>query len=162
MGLAGLYFLRDAVEDALNLPAGEFEIPLVIQDRKFNPDGSFNYPAVWEDHFFGDKVMVNGKVWPYLDVKQGKYRFRIVNGSTSRVYTLALSPPSGTLTFTVIGTELGLLAGTGQRRGPADDRAGGAVRRVVELRRLEHRATRSCSRTAPGRRSPTAASTSPT
>jgi cysteine-rich repeat protein len=109
MGLAGLYFLRDSVEDALNLPVGEFEIPLVIQDRKFNPDGSFNYPATWEDHFFGDKIMVNGKVWPYLDVKKGKYRFRILNGSGSRVYTLSLSPPSGALTFTVIGDELGLL-----------------------------------------------------
>jgi spore coat protein A len=109
MGLAGLYFLRDAVDDALNLPAGEFEVPLVIQDRKFNPDGSFKYPAVWEDHVFGDKVMVNGKVWPYLDVKKGKYRFRIVNGSGSRTYTLALSPPSGVLNFTVIGDELGLL-----------------------------------------------------
>ena len=109
MGLAGLYFIRDAIEDALALPAGEYEVPLVIQDRQFNPDGSFRYPAVWEDHFFGDKILVNGRVWPYLDVKRGKYRFRIVNGSTSRVYTLALSPPSGSLTFTVIGTELGLL-----------------------------------------------------
>jgi spore coat protein A len=49
-------------------------------------------------------------VWPYLSVAKGKYRFRIVNGSDSRVYTLSLSPPSGTLTFSVIGTELGLLA----------------------------------------------------
>lgn len=110
MGLAGLYYLRDAVEDALNLPAGAYEIPLVIQDRKFNPDGSFSYPASWDTHFFGDKILVNGKVWPYLNVSKGKYRFRIVNGSDSRVYTLALSPPSGVLTFTVIGTELGLLA----------------------------------------------------
>ena len=109
MGLAGLYFLRDSVESALNLPTGEFEVPLVIQDRRFNADGSFRYPAAWEDHVFGDKVMVNGKVWPYLDVKKGKYRFRIVNGSGSRVYTLGLSPPSGPLSFTVIGTELGLL-----------------------------------------------------
>jgi spore coat protein A len=109
MGLAGLYFLRDAVESALNLPAGEYEIPLVLQDRSFNSDGSFRYPATWEDMAFGDKVMVNGKVWPYLDVKKGKYRFRILNGSTSRVYTLALSPPSGVLSFTVIGDELGLL-----------------------------------------------------
>jgi spore coat protein A len=109
MGLAGLYFLRDDVENALNLPDDEDEIPLVIQDRRFNTDGSFRYPATWEDHVFGDKVMVNGKVWPYLDVKKGKYRFRVVNGSGSRVYTLSLNPPSGVLNFTVIGTELGLL-----------------------------------------------------
>ena len=109
MGLAGLYYMRDSIEDALNLPVGAYEVPLVIQDRKFNPNGSFAYPATWDTHFFGDKVVVNGKVWPYLNVAKGKYRFRIVNGSDSRVYTLSLSPPSGTLTFSVIGTELGLL-----------------------------------------------------
>jgi FtsP/CotA-like multicopper oxidase with cupredoxin domain len=78
----------------------------VIQDRAFKPDGSLKYNEVFVDQFFGDFITVNGKVWPYLDVKKGKYRFRIVNGSGSRVYTLALSPPSGTLSFTVIGTEL--------------------------------------------------------
>jgi spore coat protein A len=109
MGLAGLYLLRDAVEDAINLPRGEYEVPLVIQDREFNPDGTLQYPAVWQDHWFGDKIMVNGKVWPYLDVNKGKYRFRLLNGSNSRVYTLSLVPPSATLTFTVIGTEGGLL-----------------------------------------------------
>jgi spore coat protein A len=109
MGLAGLYTMRDDVEDALNLPAGAYEIPLVLQDRKFNPDGSLFYPGTWQDHFFGDKVMVNGKVWPFLNVDRGKYRFRLVNGSGSRVYTLSLNPPSGTLTFTVIGNEGGLL-----------------------------------------------------
>jgi len=109
MGLAGLYIIRDDVEDAINLPAGEFEAPLVLQDRKFNPDGSYFYPGTWQDMFFGDKVMVNGKVWPYFDVKKGKYRFRLLNGSGSRVYTLSLNPPSGSLTFTVIGNEGGLL-----------------------------------------------------
>jgi spore coat protein A len=109
MGLAGLYLLRDPVEDAINLPTGPNEIPLVIQDRKFNPDGTLKYPAMYMDHWFGDKVMVNGKVWPYLDVKRGKYRFRVLNGSGSRVYTLTLRPPSGTLSFTVIGNEGGLL-----------------------------------------------------
>jgi len=109
MGLAGLYLIRDDVEDAINLPAGAFETPLVLQDRQFNPDGSYFYPGTWQDMFFGDKVMVNGKVWPYLDVKKGKYRFRVLNGSGSRVYTLSLTPPSGSLTFTVIGNEGGLL-----------------------------------------------------
>jgi spore coat protein A len=109
MGLAGLYWLRDDVEDAINLPAGEHEIPLVLQDRKFNPDGTYFYPGTWQDMFFGDKVMVNGKVWPYLDVKQGKYRFRVLNGSGSRVYSLSLNAPGGGMTFTVIGNEGGLL-----------------------------------------------------
>jgi spore coat protein A len=109
MGLAGAYLLRDDVEDALNIPSGEFEVPIVMQDRKFNPDGSYQYPAEWQDMWFGDKVMVNGKVWPFFDVKQGKYRLKILNGSGSRVYTLSLKPPSGLLTFSVIGTEGGLL-----------------------------------------------------
>jgi spore coat protein A len=109
MGLAGLYLIQDAVEDALNLPTGSYDVPLILQDRKFNPDGSYFYPATWQDHFVGDKVMVNGKVWPFLDVDKGKYRFRLLNGSNSRVYTLSLQPPSGSLDFTVIGNEGGLL-----------------------------------------------------
>ncbi|HEV8337190.1 MAG TPA: multicopper oxidase domain-containing protein [Candidatus Polarisedimenticolia bacterium] len=109
MGLAGAYLIRDSVEDAINLPAGQYEVPLVIQDKKLNPDGSLKYPAMWMDHWFGDKVMVNGKIWPYLSVKKGKYRFKLLNGSTSRVYTLSLVPPSGTLNFTVVGDEGGLL-----------------------------------------------------
>jgi spore coat protein A len=107
MGLAGLYILRDAAEAALGLPAGPNEIPLVIQDRKFNADGSLFYPAMWDEHFFGDTIIVNGKVWPYVIVKQGKYRFRMVNGSTSRTYTLALS--SGA-TFHQIGADGSILA----------------------------------------------------
>ncbi len=107
MGLAGFFLVRDPVENALGLPAGEFEIALAIQDRTFRPDGSLVYPAMWEDHFFGDKILVNGKVWPYLEVKQGKYRFRVLNGCNSRVLRLALSNGAS---FQVIGTDLGLLA----------------------------------------------------
>jgi len=106
MGLAGYYLIRDPLEAALDLPAGEFEIPLAIQDRSFNPDGSLAYPATWQDHFFGDTILVNGKVWPYVDVTPGKYRFRILSGSTSRTYRLALSDGA---TFHVIGTDGGLL-----------------------------------------------------
>lgn len=106
MGMAGFYLIRDDVEDALNLPAGEFDIPLAIQDRKFNIDGSLSYPATWEDHFFGDHILVNGKVWPYFEVRQGKYRFRLLNGSGSRAYQLTLSEGAG---FVQIGTDGGLL-----------------------------------------------------
>jgi FtsP/CotA-like multicopper oxidase with cupredoxin domain len=106
MGLAGFYLLKDAVENGLALPTGAFEVGLAIQDRTFNADGSFQYPAAWMEHFFGDKILVNGKVWPYLNVKKGKYRFRMLNGSTSRVYTLALSNGAP---FWVIGDEGGLL-----------------------------------------------------
>ena len=106
MGLAGLYMIRDNNELSLNLPSGEYEVPLVIQDKSFNNDGSIRYHEMFQDHFFGNVIMVNGKVWPYLNVKKGKYRFRVINGSNSRAYTLALS--NGT-SFTQIGSELGLL-----------------------------------------------------
>ena len=106
MGLAGAYILTDSFEAGLGLPSGAYEVPLVIQDRSFNPDGSWKYPASWQDHFFGDKILVNGKVWPYLVVDQGKYRFRVLNGSNSRVYHLGLSTGD---TFQQIGTDLGLL-----------------------------------------------------
>ena len=106
MGLAGFYLLFDPAEASLNLPSGEFEIGLAIQDRSFHNDGSLKYPAMWMDHFFGDVVLVNGKVWPYLNVKQGKYRFRMLEGSNSRAYTLTLSNGAP---FTIIGTEGGLL-----------------------------------------------------
>jgi spore coat protein A len=107
MGLAGFYLLFDPAEASLNLPSGEFEIGLAIQDRSFHNDGSLEYPEMWMDHFYGDVVLVNGKVWPYLNVKQGKYRFRMLEGSNTRSYILSLSNGAS---FTVIGTEGGLLS----------------------------------------------------
>jgi spore coat protein A len=96
-GLAGLYIIRDDEEQALNLPRGEFEIPLLIQDRSFNVDGSLVYPIVengtkpaWIQEFFGDSICLNGKATPYLEVEPRKYRFRMVNGSNARFYHLTL------------------------------------------------------------------------
>jgi spore coat protein A len=106
MGLAGFYLLVDSVETALGLPSGPYEIGLAVQDRTLRADGSIVYPAAWQEHFFGDKAVVNGKVWPYLNVKQGKYRFRMLDGSTSRSYTFHLSNGAP---LTIIGTEGGML-----------------------------------------------------
>jgi len=125
-GLAGFYLIRDDEEDALNLPSGQFEIPLLLQDRKFNPDGSLLYPAaqngthpVWIQEFFGDRICVNGKAAPFLEVEPRKYRFRLVNGSNSRFYHLTLVPadhtgkpsgrPADAPPFHQIGTDGGLL-----------------------------------------------------
>ena len=115
-GLAGFYLIRDSIEDELNLPKGEYEIPLLIQDRTFNADGSLFYPTkgeddpeippVWVPEFFGDTVLVNGKVWPFLEVEPRKYRFRFLNGSNSRFYRLSLD--SGQY-FYQIGTDGGFL-----------------------------------------------------
>ncbi len=107
MGLAGFYLIRDDVENTLNLPTGDFEIPVVIQDRSFHVDGSLSYPEFWEEHFFGQIPVVNGKAWPFLEVKRGKYRIRLLNGSNSRTYRLSLSDGA---TFFQIGSDGGLLA----------------------------------------------------
>lgn len=106
LGLAGVYLIRDASETRLNLPSGAYEIPLVIQDRSFKSDASLYYPEEWQEEFFGDAILVNGKVWPYLNVEPRKYRFRILNGSNSRTYTLALDSGQP---FYQIGTDAGLL-----------------------------------------------------
>jgi spore coat protein A len=121
MGLAGLYVIRDRDEEALLLPSGRYEIPLVIQDRSFNSDGSLSYPAQWAPMFMGDKVLVNGKVWPRLRVDAGKYRFRVLNGSNHRIFTLALSDHHP---FRVIGSDGGFLSSPVEVRelslGPAE------------------------------------------
>ncbi|MFW6197863.1 MAG: DNRLRE domain-containing protein, partial [Myxococcota bacterium] len=106
MGLAGFYVIRDDDEQALNLPNGDYDVPLAIQDRTFEPDGSLFYPSQWQQQFFGDTILVNGKAWPYMEVDRGKYRFRVLNGSNSRTYTLALSNGDD---FQVIGNDGGLL-----------------------------------------------------
>src|SRR5262245_4936961 len=121
-GLEGFYLIRDDVEDGLNLPSGRFEIPLMIQDRSFNANGSLFYPVqvpgdpdippVWVPEFFGDTVLVNGKVWPFLEVEARKYRFRILNGSNARFYHLTLNDAGGGSAappIYLIGTDGGLV-----------------------------------------------------
>jgi spore coat protein A len=96
-GLAGFYLIRDEAEEALKPPSGEFDIPLMLQDRLFNKDGSLLYPKavngthpVWVQEFYGDMNCVNGTVMPYLDVEPRKYRFRLLNASNTRFYNLRL------------------------------------------------------------------------
>jgi spore coat protein A, manganese oxidase len=116
-GLAGFYIIRDQHERSLNLPRGNFEIPLMIQDRSFHEDGNLKYPEQPEKlvpgiqpsiipSFFGETIVVNGKVWPYLEVEPRKYRFRILNAANARFFHLKLD--SGQL-FYQIGTDSGFL-----------------------------------------------------
>ena len=104
-GLAAAYILRDEFDtgeepNPIGIPGGVYEIPLVIQDRQFNPDGTFRYPttdiegATWIGEYFGDTMLVNGKVWPFLDVEPRMYRFRILNGCNARILSLDVGGPS--------------------------------------------------------------------
>ena len=138
-GPAGFYLLRGGEAD---LPAGVlpgpapalgdtaglayYEIPLAIQDRSFNADGSLFYPdsreqfdefggpyipssdisPIFNPEFFGNTMVVNGRTWPTLAVEQRRYRFRILDGCNSRFLILKLS---NDLTFWVIGVEGGFL-----------------------------------------------------
>lgn len=127
-GLAGAYFITDP---QLNLPANLQKVnevvPLVLQDRMFDTEGQLFFPAsgmddtafppnpnhpYWIPEFIGDTIVVNGKLWPYLDLEPRRYRFLILNGSNARAYELRVEnreeggddPP-----MWVIGTDGGYL-----------------------------------------------------
>jgi spore coat protein A len=129
-GPAGFYLIRGGPEDGVldsrtGLPASlpgpaprendKFppnkpyrEIPIAIQDRSFNADGSLFYPdtrrffdgivhdyipegefsPIWNPEFFGNTIMVNGNTWPFLQVEQRRYRLRFLNGCQSRFLIL--------------------------------------------------------------------------
>jgi spore coat protein A len=111
-GLMGVYLIRDEIEDALNLPKGLFEIPLLFCDRLFDADAQLDYPtsddpdAPWVPEVFGEAMLINGALWPYCDVERRRYRFRMINGSNGRFLHLTL--PNG-LPFCQIGADQGLL-----------------------------------------------------
>jgi len=127
-GPVGFWLIRDALgqENTLNLPApapkvGDlagtkyYELPIVIQDKSFNTNGSLFYPKhrsffegvarkdlrikfapksdiskIWNPEAFFNTMVVNGKTWPFQDVDQGSYRLRLLNGSNSRFLNLSL------------------------------------------------------------------------
>ncbi|WAL63876.1 multicopper oxidase family protein [Amycolatopsis cynarae] len=122
-GLAGFHLVHDDEEDALGLPRGDRDIPLMICDRSFGEDGSFRYPALdptllatpgvqssFMDGVLGDVVLVNGAPWPVLEVSACRYRFRLLNASNARRYRLVLDPPPpGGGGLVQIGSDGGLL-----------------------------------------------------
>ncbi len=139
-GPAGFYLIRGGPNDmnlGFNRPSGALnvgvnpadvitEIPMAVQDRSFNADGSLFYPdsrvffdgftgpyapdsdiaPIWNPEFFGDSLVVNGNTWPYQTVEQRQYRLRIVNGDMARF--LILQMDNG-MPFTQIGAEGGFL-----------------------------------------------------
>ncbi|MEU3983800.1 multicopper oxidase family protein [Streptomyces sp. NPDC026672] len=103
-GLAGFHLVHDDEEDALPLPSGDRDIPLMVVDRSFDQDGSFRYSAAM-DGALGDVILVNGAPWPVADVRACRYRLRLLNASNARRYRFRL----GGLPFVQIGSDGGLL-----------------------------------------------------
>jgi FtsP/CotA-like multicopper oxidase with cupredoxin domain len=126
-GLTGMYLIRDDEEAALGLPSGPREIPLLLCDRNLDTIPAtgeltgqllFKIPAVPYNGalvpagFTGPFNTVNGTIWPHLDVKAQWYRFRLLNVSNGRIYTLNLADDAGQVhndAISVIGTDGGLL-----------------------------------------------------
>ena len=113
-GLAGLFIVADEEEDILELPTGDYDIPLVIQDRSFDEDNQLVYISggmmsqmmTQMMGFLGDNILINGNNEFTLDVETRAYRLRLLNGSNFRVYKLGWDDNTP---LTVIGTDGGLL-----------------------------------------------------
>src|SRR3954469_14566255 len=127
-GLAAFYLLEDELEKKLELPSGDFDLPLMIQDKSFNRDGSLRYVEDLDLGFRGDTILVNGAVAPRVAVKQRLYRLRFLNASNARSYSLVLgqgremiqiASDGGLLERPLRRTSLPLAAGE-RRRGLGD------------------------------------------
>ena len=105
-GLAGLFIVKDP-QNELALPDryGTDDIPLIIQDKIFNADGSFNYPGTHMG-VKGDQFLINGAITPVFDAPAQFVRFRLLNGSNARIYNFGFSDDRR---FHQIGTDGGLL-----------------------------------------------------
>lgn len=109
LGMGGAIIVNDAEEAALELPSGEFELPIVIQDKQFDSDNQLIYSPMMHQKmtgFTGDTILVNGHPNAHFDVASRAYRLRVMNGSTSRIYKLAWDDG---MPVTVIGVDGGLL-----------------------------------------------------
>lgn len=113
-GQAGAYILTDPAEDALNLPSGygKYDIPLILSSKQYNADGTLFSTKGETDSLRGDIIHVNGQPWPFFNVEPRKYRFRFLDASVSRSFSLYFALSSnfnGKLPFKVIASDAGLL-----------------------------------------------------
>jgi spore coat protein A len=112
-GMQGLFCVRDTAEDALNLPKGKYEIPLLLYDRFLRKDGQIEYPvsgdekAPWVPEVFSNCMLANGRLFPYVEVEPRRYRLRVMNGSNGRFFRLSIGKA---VELNVIGSDQGLLA----------------------------------------------------
>jgi spore coat protein A len=122
LGLAAAYLLLDQVDNGTTVngqkvPSGNYHLPIVLQDKTFNPDGTLWYPTqgnnavrpIWVPEFFADTPVINGKAYPRLDAEPRRYRLRLLNGSQARFYNLSFDNQGVALPFHVIGAEQGLM-----------------------------------------------------
>jgi FtsP/CotA-like multicopper oxidase with cupredoxin domain len=103
-----MYLISDEREDSLRLPRGDYDLPLVIADRLFAPDGSLVFTADDGPTHLRKTILVNGRPQPYFEVAARKYRFRVVNASNERIYRLQLSTGDD---MVQIASDSGLLPG---------------------------------------------------
>jgi blue copper oxidase len=107
-GLAGMFILDDDQQAALELPRryGVDDIPVIVQDRRFDNDGRFVEGEHRATGLLGDTLLVNGTVGPYLKVTTEQVRLRLLNASTARIYAFGLADERR---FAVIASDGGLL-----------------------------------------------------
>jgi blue copper oxidase len=109
-GIAGLFIIDDAVTGRLALPHeyGVDDIPLVIQDKRLHDDGSLDYSQGWISPTgrLGDTILINGTYDPYVDVRHSRVRFRLLNASNARIYSIGFADERP---FELIATDGGLL-----------------------------------------------------
>jgi spore coat protein A len=114
-GLVGLYIIHDAYERSLGLPSGKYDVPLLIRSHALNGDKLLDYVKDIGNEYYGNTVSVNGKLWPYMNVEPRKYRFRFVNGSNARTYSMKLldqNNQGAAPAFYQIGSDGGFLENT--------------------------------------------------
>ena len=105
-GLIAQYHLLDPQEEALEIPHGVYDVPLLIGDALFNKDGSLLFTLEDQSGLWGDVILVNGRPWPVMQVERRKYRFRICGVSVSRSWKFSLDSGEPLI---VIGTDGGLM-----------------------------------------------------
>lgn len=109
-GQAGFYILHDPAENGLGLPQGKYDLPLALNAKQYNSDGTLFDPKDETTSLWGDVIHVNGQPWPYHAVEPRKYRLRWLDTSISRTFKLTFVDDSGkTIPFQVIGADTGLL-----------------------------------------------------
>ncbi len=107
-GLVGFYIIHDPAEDALKLPSGNYDVPILLQDKLLKADNALDYPpTVGLQGLIGDRAIVNGVETPHFDVATRRYRFRVLNGSNARIFQIGLRSGKS---FQVIASDGGLLA----------------------------------------------------